>query len=677
MSQRSQRTSIAYLNSPPHLPRIDAMMDRPSSPNTRPLRHTHPDTSQRQIQPADKKTIDSKSKTKFTERSNQKRKKRKTMRACNHCQRSHLTCDDSRPCLRCVNKGIADTCVDGQRKKAKYLIDAEEELLAEQRSTSPPASPATESSSVKKLPQPAPLSDLLVRTDSETLSSIPERQQQQQQQQQHPQQQQQQFRRQHQPPQLQSISPISSFPPPLPSPVQISSAATSVADLAAATPAILQQPPSLDTSALQATPSTANFGSEAINLEYAILSSMLSYPVFSSGPMSAPGDSTDAAANRAVQQQHQGITLGVNNTVSIPNSLWAAPPTQPLSALLPSQAHHISQQNQQHQSPAQAAQVLNASINNGAISNAASMQEDPSRLESIVGGNSSSISLAHNGLATSPQYQYQHQHQQQNAQYAHQNRQRQESWPRTALLHGQSNGILTVGPSALVRPSPPPLAQIVADETHNPLSRPPTTDPAVYGLNPVYSLSPAEVYSSVTEPYKYYNGFHFFFRHISSRMDKKNIMRVSRAIAHFRPSLVALLRNLTREDLIFMEKSFQRALLEYEKLIGFIGTPAVVWRRSGEIALVGKEFSILTQWDRQQLINGNRFIFELMDVESAVVYWEQFAVHAFENSEHAVMSECKLVRPDGSIVPCAFSFTVKRDLFGIPMAIIGNFLPIL
>ncbi|KAJ2733937.1 Transcriptional regulator of nonfermentable carbon utilization [Coemansia sp. BCRC 34962] len=54
-------------------------------------------------------------------------KKRKTVRACNHCQRSHLTCDDSRPCARCIKKNIADTCVDGVRKKAKYLLDAEEQ----------------------------------------------------------------------------------------------------------------------------------------------------------------------------------------------------------------------------------------------------------------------------------------------------------------------------------------------------------------------------------------------------------------------------------------------------------------------------------------------------------------------------------------------------------------------
>ncbi|KAJ2850998.1 Transcriptional regulator of nonfermentable carbon utilization, partial [Coemansia erecta] len=269
------------------------------------------------------------------------------------------------------------------------------------------------------------------------------------------------------------------------------------------------------------------------------------------------------------------------------------------------------------------------------------------------------------------------QYQQLNSQYVNMSQQHHDSWSKTPLMHGQNNSSFTLPPPATIQQSPPPLSQIVSEEANRQLSRPPTSDPAVYGLNPVYTHSPAEVYSSVTEPYKYYNGFHFFFSHISSRMDKKNIMRVSRAIAHFRPSLVALLRNLTREDLLFMEKSLQRALLEYEKLIGFIGTPTVVWRRSGEIVLVGKEFSILTQWDRQQLINGQRFIFELMDVESAVVYWEQFAVHAFENSEHAVMSECKLLRPDGSIVPCAFSFTIKRDLFGIPMAIIGNFLPIL
>ncbi|OAD01414.1 Zn(2)-C6 fungal-specific transcription factor, partial [Mucor lusitanicus CBS 277.49] len=38
---------------------------------------------------------------------------------------AHLTCDDSRPCQRCIKRDLANTCTDGARKKAKYLQDAE------------------------------------------------------------------------------------------------------------------------------------------------------------------------------------------------------------------------------------------------------------------------------------------------------------------------------------------------------------------------------------------------------------------------------------------------------------------------------------------------------------------------------------------------------------------------
>ena len=53
-------------------------------------------------------------------------KRKKANRACFHCQKAHLTCDDARPCARCVKKGLADSCTDGFRKKAKYLLDDEE-----------------------------------------------------------------------------------------------------------------------------------------------------------------------------------------------------------------------------------------------------------------------------------------------------------------------------------------------------------------------------------------------------------------------------------------------------------------------------------------------------------------------------------------------------------------------
>ncbi|KAI0374068.1 hypothetical protein BV20DRAFT_962030 [Pilatotrama ljubarskyi] len=53
-------------------------------------------------------------------------KKKKASRACFHCQKAHLTCDDSRPCQRCIKRGMADNCTEGHRKKAKYLLDEEE-----------------------------------------------------------------------------------------------------------------------------------------------------------------------------------------------------------------------------------------------------------------------------------------------------------------------------------------------------------------------------------------------------------------------------------------------------------------------------------------------------------------------------------------------------------------------
>ncbi|KAJ1965682.1 Transcriptional regulator of nonfermentable carbon utilization [Dipsacomyces acuminosporus] len=377
-------------------------------------------------------------------------------------------------------------------------------------------------------------------------------------------------------------------------------------------------------------------------------------------------------------------TLQSNGTVTIPSALWAQPlpqsqqqqqqqqqvtqeeaalhaaqATTELAGVLPQSSPSTSQQQHQPSSDTQESIVVAAAAAAAAVS--ATGQPMPPQQDSWQ-----RRSFMHD----LPQPQQQQQQQQQQSVQG-------INTGNTSSIYNHQQQYQQITSTLIKTSPPPPHTQIVADEPHHPLSRPPTSGPAVYGLNPVYPQSPAEVYSAVNEPYKYYNGFHYFFRHIRGCMDKRDIMRVSRAIAHFRPSLVALLRNLTREDLIFMEKSFQRALMEYEKLIGFTGTPTVVWRRTGEIALVGKEFSILTQWDRQSLITGNKFIFELMDTESAVTYWEQFAVHAFENSEHSVMSECRLVRPDGASVPCAFSFTIKRDLFGIPMAIIGNFLPIL
>ncbi|KAI8583289.1 hypothetical protein K450DRAFT_169729 [Umbelopsis ramanniana AG] len=180
------------------------------------------------------------------------------------------------------------------------------------------------------------------------------------------------------------------------------------------------------------------------------------------------------------------------------------------------------------------------------------------------------------------------------------------------------------------------------------------------------------VYANVKRPFSYAEGYHYLISFVKERMSREDLMRISRALALFRPSVLASMMNLTEDDLVFTEKSLQRTLLEYEKLISYSGTPTVVWRRTGEIALVGKEFSLLTQWSRDMLLDKKTYIYELMSNESAVEYWEKYATHAFDNTDSAVFSSCILLTPSGRPIAASMCFTIKRDIFDLPSVIVGN-----
>ncbi|PWZ01969.1 hypothetical protein BCV70DRAFT_54176 [Testicularia cyperi] len=49
------------------------------------------------------------------------RRKKKLRQACVYCRRSHLVCEEKRPCTRCVKRGIADRCVDPPNDAANGL----------------------------------------------------------------------------------------------------------------------------------------------------------------------------------------------------------------------------------------------------------------------------------------------------------------------------------------------------------------------------------------------------------------------------------------------------------------------------------------------------------------------------------------------------------------------------
>lgn len=260
---------------------------------------------------------------------------------------------------------------------------------------------------------------------------------------------------------------------------------------------------------------------------------------------------------------------------------------------------------------------------------------------------------------------------------------------------------------------------------------------------------PSQIYSAITTPYPYTLHYHRLFHMLESRFPKPLLLRIARAMASFRPSFIACTQTLKAEDLLFMEKCFQRTLWEYERFIQSCGTPTLVCRRTGEVVGVGKEFCMLTGWEKPILL-GERpnlntnvpthasvpnlppppleepglggmkkpvFLAELLDDESVVEFYEQFARLAFGDSRGAVMTTCKVLkyRPpqlqpplqngsgvkaengesDGDAVggrgprgmdglgakdgkvECAFCWTIKRDVFDIPMLIVGNVSPVL
>ncbi|GAA5947005.1 hypothetical protein JCM3775_004279 [Rhodotorula graminis] len=460
-------------------------------------------------------------------------KKKKAGRACAACQKAHLTCDDARPCARCIKKGCPEECVDGARKKAKYLQEIPDELLERGRQAGGPS--GTPGPSNGNAPQLAPDTSFLDSTLDSAMSDVGSH---------------------HQPsaPLAQgdaqpffdfgtSLSqPTSAIPASAPGPYD----PTSFLSFAPAAPAVSQ--PQQQQQPAPAVADATQFGSEAAGYEYAILNAMLNGNGFALDTHTTPALSGFGAS---------GGGAGGGPSGPEPGSAGGAS-RQPDPMLLDGGDNAQQQRQQQQQAP----------------------QQGPSRA----------------AFSSSP----------------------------------QPGGLLTA----------------------------------------------EEAYRSVTKPYPYAQSYHFLVKHLKERFEKNDILRIIRALATFRPSLIALQMPLTEEDETFVERTFQRTLVELNKLISFSGTPTVVWRRTGEICLVGTEFCLLTGWKREDLV-GKKYIFELFDTASVVEYYESFAKHAFESTATSITMQCVVLAPDGRPVPCAFCFSVRRDLFSCPFLVIGSFLPVL
>eukprot|EP00834_Sanchytrium_tribonematis_P000263 NODE_5_length_72347_cov_1.339331.p31 type:complete len:267 gc:universal NODE_5_length_72347_cov_1.339331:12968-13768(+) len=190
-----------------------------------------------------------------------------------------------------------------------------------------------------------------------------------------------------------------------------------------------------------------------------------------------------------------------------------------------------------------------------------------------------------------------------------------------------------------------------------------------------YNMSPGYNYNvSLPKPFDYGKSYKIFMGNLKHRLSKEQYKEVCLHLSKIRPSFIAIAASLNEQDLNFVEHSFNRMALEYEKFMSLVGTPSAIWRRTGEIIAIGREFSFLVGWSADNLIE--KYIFDIMTPQSVVNYFKIYSDIAFDGENNTGYLNCTLITSRSDEVSCTASFTLKKDVFDLPMVIIGSFLPI-
>ncbi|KAM3426814.1 hypothetical protein MY4824_009797 [Beauveria thailandica] len=577
-------------------------------------------------------------------------RRKKARRACFACQRAHLTCGDERPCQRCIKRGLADACQDGVRKKAKYLHDAPPEALRPVLGPNynPSSGTTTQTNGNKQNPS---ASDASLSTPGSTFISA-------------------------------------------------------------------------STSSYPVYPSTTQAGvGLSPNLGFNSQSSAASDPF------------TGANA----QSQIGGILGG--NTMDF-NALFD--PSNP--ALYNFDLEGLNFGSQYAGWEFGILNKMGMGAEPQSRENSMSQSTDPAYASLFANGNGATMLSGEYTGADSAVNMYT----QGNLQHG---------LPHAYAIAAAPQSLASPSTDATTSPQPinnaegsPKPNSFAVQNTHS--SRIKTKPDKVAQILGKRQRDSAGIYSAVKEPYPYTKGFHNMVQMLRDRLPHSKVIKVARSLAEIRPSFIACTKDLTREDLVFMEKCFQRTLVEFHDFLQHCCAPTIVCRRSGEVAAVNKEFTALTGWTKDVLLGKERnynvysrsasteggevvgpasrskktgeaqqpvFLAELLDDDSVVDFYHDFGQLAFEDSRGKVQRSCRLMKyrtgagdesgdgktlaatnggtkmAGGSIlssrvtkidgehgisriekdgkVDCTYCWTIKRDVFDIPMMIIINFLP--
>ncbi|CAN3367405.1 glucose starvation modulator protein 1 [Diutina catenulata] len=236
----------------------------------------------------------------------------------------------------------------------------------------------------------------------------------------------------------------------------------------------------------------------------------------------------------------------------------------------------------------------------------------------------------------------------------------------------------------------------------------PYTSPLI--THHLYQTVP-DIYSHNTMNFDYPQSYHSLTTFLKKRFSgnslapqdrqrkREHLLVILKLIASYRPTFISAHKNLLKPyDLQFLEMNFQRSLIDYEKLSQLNSSPTIMWRRTGEIVSITDDLLSLLGFDIAEILGKRTFIMELMyDDESIINYFKLFKSIAVGNLHSSIMTKLKLLKntvgedePPHNLSGDAVTglnketyiefcsvWTVKRDIFDIPMLIIGQFLPVL
>ena len=253
-------------------------------------------------------------------------------------------------------------------------------------------------------------------------------------------------------------------------------------------------------------------------------------------------------------------------------------------------------------------------------------------------------------------------------------------------------------------------------QTPNANSNPIVNFKTKYRSDYVPPLATHKIYKTVSDIYdkdvinfEYPNSYHALTNFLKARFlghgldleekqrKRQNLLIILKLIASYRPTFISAHKSLLKpQDLLLLEMSFQRCLIDYEKLSQLNSSPTIIWRRTGEIVSITDDLLSLLGYKLLDILSKRTFIMEMMyDDESVVKYFKLFKSVAVGNLHSSISTKIKLTKNEPLVANVDTDFqmqnnvgtrnyiefcsvwTVKRDLFDIPMLIIGQFLPIL